>query len=87
MFMKGKRNINAEFNETFTTISVFMDYYNQNIPVNYPHATRESLEAFKKAYPGLFGDGKKWSIDKHRKRLMDWLPSYDFSKDITPETI
>jgi hypothetical protein len=85
--MKGKRNINAEFNETFTTISVFMDYYNQNIPASYPHATRESLEAFRKANPGLFGEGKKWSIDKHRKRLMDWLPSYDFSKEAVLEEV
>ncbi|MCX6738877.1 MAG: hypothetical protein NT098_02360, partial [Candidatus Parcubacteria bacterium] len=74
------------FNETFTTISVFMEYYNKNIPVSYPHATRGSLEAFRKSFPGLFADGKKWSIDKHRKRLMDWLPSYDFSKEEPVET-
>jgi hypothetical protein len=75
--MKGKKNINAEFNEAYTTISVFIEYYNKNVPSIYPKATEDSLAAFRVAYPGLFEKGgDKWSIDKHRKRLMDWLPSY-----------
>jgi len=78
--MKGKKNINAEFNEALTTVIVFMEYYNQNIPPTYPKATEKSLLAFKANYPGLFEKGEAWSIDKHRKRLMDWLPSY---KEVT----
>ena len=74
--MKGKKNINAEFNEAFTSVSVFMAYYNKNIPATYPKATEKSLIAFRVAYPGLFEKGEDWSIDKHRKRLMDWLNSY-----------
>ncbi len=74
--MKGKKNINAEFNEAFTTVAVFIEYYNKNIPSAYPKATEGALIAFKATYPGLFEKGESWSIDKHRKRLMDWLPSY-----------
>ena len=75
--MKDKRNINAEFNEAFTTIAAFLEYYNKNIPSSYPRATLEALFAFRDHYKGLFEAGPdKWSIDKHRKRLMDWLPSY-----------
>lgn len=75
--MKGKKNINAEFNEAFTDISVFIEYYNKNIPAAYPKANEKALAAFRAVYPGLFEKGaEKWSIDKHRKRLMDWLPSY-----------
>jgi hypothetical protein len=27
-------------------------------------------------YPSLFKDNVYWSLDKHRKKLMDWLPQY-----------
>lgn len=74
--MKEKWNPNAEFNETETSIAVFMDYYNRHIPASFPHATEKALKAFKKAYPALFVESDKWSIDRHRKRLMDWLPSF-----------
>ncbi|MFA6493621.1 MAG: hypothetical protein WCT49_01090 [Candidatus Paceibacterota bacterium] len=74
--MKGKKNINGEFNEAFTTVEVFIEYYNKNIPATYPKATEKALAAFRVSYPGLFEKGESWSIDKHRKRLMDWLTSY-----------
>jgi len=74
--MKEKWNPNVEFNENLVAIGVFLAYYNQHIPTAFPQATLRSLKAFKKAYPALFPESELWSIDKHRKRVMDWLPSY-----------
>lgn len=59
-----------------TTATVFMHYYNGHIPENFPKATSKNLEIFRQKYPSLFKDGKSWSIDGHRKKLMDWLASY-----------
>jgi len=75
--MREKWNPNAEFNEAGTTMLVFMDYYNNHIPDAFPKATEKSLKAFREAHLSLFEEGEDlWSIDKHRKRLMDWLQSY-----------
>ena len=57
-------------------LSVFVDYYNQNIPKGFPTATVKSLEKFKEMNPGLFKENNSWTIDKHRKKLMDWLASH-----------
>lgn len=54
----------------------FIDYYNQNIPDSFPKATKEALAQFQVSHTALFADSKLWTIDKHRRRLMDWLPSY-----------
>jgi hypothetical protein len=74
--MRGKNHAQQEFNERITPVSVFLEYYNKNIPESYPHATPKALEQFQITYPTLFQNNEEWSIDKHRKRLMDWLPSY-----------
>lgn len=74
--MRGKNHEVQEFNERATSVSVFLEYYNRNIPASYPQATAKALKQFQSAYPSLFENNEEWSIDKHRKRLMDWLPSY-----------
>ncbi len=76
--MRGKDHKQQEFNERATSLSVFLEYYNKNIPESYPRATIKALKRFQVAYPVLFQnkDDEEWSIDKHRKKLMDWLPSY-----------
>jgi hypothetical protein len=48
--------------------------YNQNIPTAYPHASTALLIKFKEAHSVLFKHGDLWSLDLHRKKLMDWLP-------------
>ena len=64
-------------------ISDFIDYYNENIPPSFPRATRKALEAFKVAYPSLFIKGvEDWTIEKHRKKLMDWLASHLISSNV-----
>ncbi|MEK7553037.1 MAG: hypothetical protein AAB505_02945 [Patescibacteria group bacterium] len=60
-----------------TSTSVFVEYYNKNIPKNFPRASLGMLEKFRARYPNLFkGSGDEWTIEKHRKKLMDWLASY-----------
>jgi hypothetical protein len=56
------------------SLSDFLKSYNQNIPTTYPHASTALLIRFKEAHSVLFKHGDLWSLDLHRKKLMDWLP-------------
>lgn len=50
-----------------------MASYNQGIPAGFTRASVRALKQFQGTYPILFKNGDFWSIDRHRKRLMDWL--------------
>jgi hypothetical protein len=63
-------------NELKTPLLAFLESYNQSIPADFPHPSVKILKAFQELHPALFKSSDEWSIDKHRKRLMDWLPSY-----------
>jgi len=52
----------------------FLASYNKNMPPGFPLATVPLLKKFKDAQPGLFKNGDLWSLDQHRKKLIDWLP-------------
>ncbi|MCI0542424.1 hypothetical protein L0Y69_01560 [bacterium] len=69
---------NAEYEQSLvrTTLVVFMEEYNRNIPESFPRATVLLLEKFQTAHPMLFKNGGKWSHAEHRKKLMDWLPAF-----------
>ncbi len=73
--MRG-RNKELEINQTMTSIVVFMEAYNKNIPASFPKVSVKTLKKFQVLHPVLFKNGDEWSIYKHRKKLMDWLPSY-----------
>ena len=64
-----------EINETPVTAAVFLEAYNKNIPEGFPRATTATLRKFQEAHPALFKRKDMWSIDRHRKRLIDWLSS------------
>ncbi len=66
-----------ERNVAGTTLKDFVDYYNQNVPASFPQATVEILKKFKEKHPSLFNESNEWTIDKHRKKLMDWLTSHN----------
>ena len=61
--------------ETEVRISLadFLKYYNSSIPEQFPRATTQLLEEFKESHASFFRKGSSWSIDDHRKRVMDWL--------------
>jgi len=63
-------------NQIRTTLLIFMESYNKTIPAGFPHPSEKALKIFQASHPMLFKNSSEWSIDKHRKRLMDWLPSY-----------
>lgn len=62
-------------NEVPLTTAEFLESYNQNMPEGYPNASLALLKQFKEKHTALFkGDGL-WTLDQHRKRLIDWLRS------------
>ena len=71
-----QKNKELELNRLVTALPVFMESYNHSIPAGFPHASVEELKEFQVTHPLLFKHGDEWSIDKHRKRLMDWLASH-----------
>ena len=75
VYMTGKRNHDLEINQVGTTMSVFMETYNKSIPPGFPTVSVTILKKFQTLHPILFKNGDEWSIDKHRKKLIDWLPS------------
>ena len=64
-----------EQNEALATPLVFLESYNKNIPLGFPRASVAILRKFQDAHPTLFKHKDMWSIDRHRKRLVDWLSS------------
>lgn len=62
------------------TLDVFIEYYNSNIPVDYPPATPKTCHEFQVKFPNLFKDNELWAIHKHRKRYMDWMSSHKEDK-------
>ena len=66
-----------KINRVATSLAVFMESYNQSVPLGFPRPSIQVLKAFQVLHPALFKNTDEWSIDKHRKRIMDWLPSHN----------
>ena len=64
-----------ELNEAPVILAVFLEAYNKSIPAGFSRATVATLKKFQDAHPTLFKGKNAWSIDRHRKRLIDWLSS------------
>lgn len=60
----------------------FLKSYNENLPEAFPPASTVLLNEFKKANPNLFKDNGSWSLDQHRKKVMDWLPAHIKNRDV-----
>ncbi len=69
------KNKELELNQNKTPLLVFMESYNKSIPSSFPRVSVKILKHFQVLHPVLFKHSDEWSIDKHRKRVMDWLPS------------
>jgi hypothetical protein len=63
-------------NQADTPPDVFLASYNKSIPTGFPQASVKMMNEFRTAYPSLFKKGDVWSIERHRKKLMDWLQAY-----------
>ena len=56
------------------SVAEFLESYNKNMPIGWPRATTTLLQKFRDEHSTLFTHGDQWSLDQHRKKLMDWLP-------------
>jgi hypothetical protein len=56
------------------TLLDFLESYNKNMPKSFPLASVQLLKDFKEAHSTLFKNGDSWSLEQHRKKVMDWLP-------------
>jgi len=70
------RNTSKEppVSELHVTLPEFLRAYNKAIPESFPRASAALLKRFKEENPSFFKQGDFWSLDLHRKRIMDWLP-------------
>ena len=58
------------------SLADFLALYNENLPAAFPKASMELLEEFKSTHAALFPRrGNGWSLDQHRRKVMDWLRS------------
>ena len=56
------------------TIAEFMKSYNANLPERFSRMTIELLQKFKASHESFFKRGDLWSLEQHRKRILDWMP-------------
>lgn len=74
--INGMRKSPKEINVSEMRISLadFLKSYNQNMPASFPRVSVTMLKKFKDEHPLLFKHGNLWSLDEHRKKIIDWLP-------------
>jgi hypothetical protein len=58
---------------TLITSQEFLASFNKNMPEGFKHASLQLLEKYKHENPSLFKHGDLWSLDEHRKKVMDWF--------------
>lgn len=56
------------------TLADFLKAYNHELPLAFPRASKALLEEFKETHASFFKT-EDWSLDVHRKKVMDWLPA------------
>ncbi len=69
-----KPDLDRERCEEPRSLAVFLELYNENLPESFPRASKKLLEQFKSEHISYFKT-EDWSLDIHRKRVMDWLPA------------
>ena len=74
--MRKKQDPLEEASRMTMSAAVFLASYNESIPASFPRASLVSLREFATINGRLFATPGEWSLEKHRKRFMDWLPSY-----------
>ena len=69
-------DLDRERSEKMRTLDDFLKFYNKDLPPRFSRASLSTLTEFRKAYPTLFKNNNAWSLDQHRKKIMDWLPQH-----------
>ncbi len=73
--MKGP-DLDKARSEERHSLAAFLSIYNAGLPEGFPRASEPLLETFRKAHPIHFKGARPWSLDVHRKKVMDWLPAH-----------
>ena len=70
--IRNKKYNDLEKNQDTISLESFLEMYNKSVPGRFPSASVKALKQFQETYPSLFKKQDEWSIDRHRKRFMDW---------------
>ncbi len=68
-------DLDRERSEKSLSFGEFMKSYNEDLPSQFPRASLPLLREFRKTHTTLFNGNDSWSLDQHRKKVMDWLTS------------
>ncbi|MFA6348599.1 MAG: hypothetical protein WCX06_00195 [Candidatus Paceibacterota bacterium] len=68
-------DLDRERSERPLSLPIFLKLYNDGLPSEFPRASLPLLREFKKTHETLFKNNDVWSLDQHRKGVMNWLPS------------
>lgn len=68
-------DVDKERSERPLSFSDFMKLYNEDLPLHFPRVSLALLREFRKMHATLFKGSNLWSLDQHRKKVMDWLTS------------
>jgi hypothetical protein len=68
-------DLDRERSEKQITLSDFLKSYNLDLPEAFPRASSALLKEFRAKHESLFKQPDLWSLDQHRKKVMDWLPA------------
>ncbi len=67
-------DLDRERSEKSLSFGDFLKSYNEGLPLEFPRASLALLREFRKGHIALFkNDDNLWSLDQHRKKVMDWL--------------
>lgn len=74
MYSVKKYEKEIKSHEIQIPISEFLASFNKNMPAGFPKVSEAQLKKFKEQHLAFFKNGDFWSLDKHRKKIIDWLP-------------
>lgn len=74
--LRKNLDANKERSERELTSVEFLSEYNAHLPSEFPRATAALMTAFREGHPSMFKKVDIWTLDQHRKKLMDWLPQH-----------
>lgn len=70
-------DLDRERSEKKRSLVDFLALYNENLPEAFPKASTGLLEEFRSIHKALFSrGGNVWSLDQHRRKVMDWLRTH-----------
>ncbi len=72
------RDLDRERSEQARSLADFLHVYNENLSPAFPRASLVLLKQFKNTHENLFKPDGVWSLNVHRKKVMDWLRPSSF---------